>query len=596
MKHIKESILDFPKDDLSYAIWQKDENGNYVLRDDATATIQKIVDWAQNTFKIPNMKVNITGSITSNSYSNSSDIDIHFSSDRLKKDKADEFNRIFKRKFEDFAQQNPDVADINGVKTEIYMQSNPFQDLMSVGCYDFLGKRWLVGPEFKQIDFDPYAEYFEKDLKSVDDIIDGVRSIILQMYELSVALLKTKDIKFKTRSGKRLVSTMKKAQKMFNALRKRRAHKSSPKDAKEAIQNRNDKDWQIADSAFKLLDKLGYLKILKVATQSIEKNIQPEQAAQDLIDAITEKISSKSLDDSENMFIGQLLEIDSLDESIGSMIKLSFLASLMSFPTLLPATALDKSLKNAQKQSIQQHQSFNINSSFVKNAINDSAKDNVMIGDMSKANVANAVAQVLWKEAKGEGLDGLNAIASVIMNRTGNDPSYIVNVLRQKHAFTCMTSYAGGWTDKTYKMFVPWREISRNSSNTDIWNDCKRIAEQLVNKKFKSTIGNRNSYLNKKTADKSAVDSWGKSCDLKIGNHYFGYLPEHDPNIVVPGTHMTWNQYNSKNNGKFIVVKSGETLSEIAKANNTNISKLMKLNPNLKNPNKISIGQKLRVA
>ena len=68
MKHIKESILDFPKDDLSYAIWQKDENGNYVLRDDATATIQKIVDWAQNTFKIPNMKVNITGSITSNSY------------------------------------------------------------------------------------------------------------------------------------------------------------------------------------------------------------------------------------------------------------------------------------------------------------------------------------------------------------------------------------------------------------------------------------------------------------------------------------------------------------------------------------------------
>ena len=164
MKHIKESILDFPKDDLSYAIWQKDENGNYVLRDDATATIQKIVDWAQNTFKIPNMKVNITGSITSNSYSSSSDIDIHFSSDRLKKDKADEFNRIFKRKFEDFAQQNPDVADINGVKTEIYMQSNPFQDLMSVGCYDFLGKRWLVGPEFKQIDFDPYAEYFEKDL------------------------------------------------------------------------------------------------------------------------------------------------------------------------------------------------------------------------------------------------------------------------------------------------------------------------------------------------------------------------------------------------------------------------------------------------
>lgn len=59
------------------------------------------------------------------------------------------------------------------------MQANPFQDLMSVGCYDFLNKKWLVGPDFKDMNFDPYAEYFMKDLKSVDDVIDGVRSIIL---------------------------------------------------------------------------------------------------------------------------------------------------------------------------------------------------------------------------------------------------------------------------------------------------------------------------------------------------------------------------------------------------------------------------------
>lgn len=82
---------------------------------------------------------------------------------------------------------------MNGIKTEVYMQPNPFQDLMSVGCYDFLGKRWLVGPDFKDIDFDPYAEYFDNGMKSVDDVIDGIRSIILQMYELSIALLKSHD-------------------------------------------------------------------------------------------------------------------------------------------------------------------------------------------------------------------------------------------------------------------------------------------------------------------------------------------------------------------------------------------------------------------
>lgn len=67
---------------------------------------------------------------------------------------------------------------------------------------------------------------------------------------------------------------------------------------------------------------------------------------------------------------------------------------------------------------------------------------------------------------------------------------------------------------------------------------------QLVDKKFKSTIGNMNSYLNKKKAKKSAVDSWGKKCTKQIGRHHFGYLPEHDPKIVKPGTMVTWKKIN----------------------------------------------------
>lgn len=50
---------------------------------------------------------------------------------------------------------------------------------MSVGCYDFNEDTWLVGPDIKAIDYDPFAEYFMKDMKSVNDIIDNVRSIIL---------------------------------------------------------------------------------------------------------------------------------------------------------------------------------------------------------------------------------------------------------------------------------------------------------------------------------------------------------------------------------------------------------------------------------
>lgn len=114
---------------------------------------------------------------------------------------------------------------------------------------------------------------------------------------------------------------------------------------------------------------------------------------------------------------------------------------------------------------------MNKDSPLVKKAVANAAKDNTMVGPMSKTNVVNAVAQVLWKEARGksEGLAGRNAIASVILNRCGNDPSNIVAVLKQKSAFSCLNNYTGGWTDKTYKWFVPAKEIAGNTTNRAIW-------------------------------------------------------------------------------------------------------------------------------
>ena len=52
----------------------------------------------------------------------------------------------------------------------------------------------------------------------------------------------------------------------------------------------------------------------------------------------------------------------------------------------------------------------------------------------------------------------------------------------------------------------------------------------------KDEISKINSYLNKDTANKKAVDTWGKKCTKKLGKHHFGYLREHDPKYVVPGT------------------------------------------------------------
>jgi LysM repeat protein len=46
---------------------------------------------------------------------------------------------------------------------------------------------------------------------------------------------------------------------------------------------------------------------------------------------------------------------------------------------------------------------------------------------------------------------------------------------------------------------------------------------------------------------------------------------------------------------KWVIVKSGDTLSGISKANRITLAALLKLNPGIKNPNLIYPGQKIRV-
>jgi LysM repeat protein len=43
-------------------------------------------------------------------------------------------------------------------------------------------------------------------------------------------------------------------------------------------------------------------------------------------------------------------------------------------------------------------------------------------------------------------------------------------------------------------------------------------------------------------------------------------------------------------------IKSGDTLSQIAKKQGTTLGKLLKANPNIKDPNKIRVGQKIKIS
>lgn len=95
---------------------------------------------------------------------------------------------------------------------------------------------------------------------------------------------------------------------------------------------------------------------------------------------------------------------------------------------------------------------------------------------MAATNVINAVAQVLYKEARGEGLEGLKMVASVIMNRTGNNPDYICDVLKEPKAFSCLNDYDGGWTDATYRWYDPVKQGKCSKDDRRAYNRCVGLA------------------------------------------------------------------------------------------------------------------------
>lgn len=609
---VNESVLDQPKDGLDPDVWQDSpDGGKPVLTEESAQKIGRLLEWVQDQYQFQNLSVYLIGSICSNSWSRDSDIDIDFCASGATTNDQDEevvkeFGWNFKKNFIDnYMNAYPEYSKIGTHPFEVYFNPNPFQCFMSVGCYNVLEGKWEVGPEMKDENFDPVSKYYSDAMKQVDKILKDIRNKIFGTYELAFACKKSSDDEFKRKTIKELAGNLNQSSELYKRMKEVRSNFQKPcKSREEALKRRKDKKQHVVDAAFKFLDKFGYITILKdfvdLAHQIEDGFDDADEICIRILHSISSNMQLKHLQDSEDeddkKFLGMIHEADLLEESVGALVKLSFIAGLMAISSFLPASALTKNLSHAKKQNSH----LTVNSPEAKKAIAAAAVDNQKIGPMSKTNVVNAVARCLWEEGRGkkEGTEGRKAIASVIVNRTGNKPEYIIDVIKQPAAFSYTVDYHGGWTDSTYQWFLPYKAIAGNPSNKAIWDECNQLALLIVDGKFESTIGNYNAYMNKKTAEKKNVDSWGKQCQHKIGSHHFGYLRDRDPKYVVPGTYTTWKQMKKRqaSSAKIIVVKSGETLSQIARNNNTTVEKILELNDGIQDKNSIRTGQKIRVA
>ena len=123
------------------------------------------------------------------------------------------------------------------------------------------------------------------------------------------------------------------------------------------------------------------------------------------------------------------------------------------------------------------------------------------------------VAETIWREARGEDLNGRLAVASVIVNRMKERKLSASGVCLQSKQFSCWNG-----VDASGK---PWTGKKLTRKEFGVWLECVRIAGEIVRSEFKP-IGNWNHYYNPKLCN----PSWGHAmaCVSNIGNHRFGRL------------------------------------------------------------------------
>lgn len=699
-KDIEESVLDLPKESLDPTVWTKNESGEFHLTDDAQMKIQLAVDWLVDKYNVSIDFIHIIGSIASNTYSDESDIDVHIVSKRLYKDKEAEFNSLMKKDYKDnYVQLHQDDALIGTHQIELYVQYNEFKNMASAGCYDFINKMWLVGPDMKPTDYDPYSHLYSMIMNDSSKVFTKIGSIILKAYELAIVCKNAKDQKFIDEQTSELVHLLKQSTELFNDVKQARSVIDNPSSKEDALAKRSSDEWKKADSTFKLLGKFGYIYIMK-SFAKLYKKIENGETIDDLdrqviliikdnftndkllVDA--EKLWFTDIDDGNQqdvrIWIDDLREapkgyvwIKTVDDFIryvdaygyenielidtdhdagkfqwagGDYIKcfdyLEFigaqnlkirihsanlvgadnirliiqkngwteitddnineglvqnisLAALLAIPAVMPEKAIAAKIKEMPRTEVR-----------VNNAKFQSAVQNFTdkrIGDFSLTNAINIAAWTLYGEAGNQDRTGKEAIASSIYNRAGGNAVVMLQKMLKPLQYSSWNP-KNPWglvppkSDKDWK-YRPPKVTASNRLEAASWKDCVDIATKMMTGQFKSTIGNRNSYLNPTVVAKQnpkvlQKGGWGYEMTNKksIGDHLFGYLPDQDG--FKSKTKNIAKQKTQTASQKIYVVKQGDSLWKIAKNNKTTVKALA--DKNHIDPNSIlQLGQKLKV-
>lgn len=123
-----------------------------------------------------------------------------------------------------------------------------------------------------------------------------IRNMILSVYEIAVILKKNYGNEYSSQVRAVLLSKLSEVNELYDKMRNMRKVYSSPQTLEQALAYRKSRKWKVADAAFKLFDKYGYIAILKrfIVDYSLIENATDVdlEAADDIISTVKRYIGN----------------------------------------------------------------------------------------------------------------------------------------------------------------------------------------------------------------------------------------------------------------------------------------------------------------
>lgn len=287
---MEESSVDFPQPDLCSQVWNK-TGDTYVLKPEVEKKVYELLS------EYPKAKlldladeIHIIGSIGTNQYDETSDIDVHLviPPDKMPLDKSKEdWQKDIKKWYKDNIQSLD--AYVGQHPIEVYYQLTPAQEMLADALYDVKKREWIKGPKKVEVDYNPYSR-FKEVLTGLQDALGETDELLAELKRdvIDYDVIKLAIAKAPIEVKKKLTGVLKaKLEEIENGakellLKKKewvdmRKQASAPTTANQALKDIElVRQWEDTNALFKFISRYQYIKLISEIETMMGKDMQLE--------------------------------------------------------------------------------------------------------------------------------------------------------------------------------------------------------------------------------------------------------------------------------------------------------------------------------